>query len=204
MKYQKNITFESLKKKISSYITDEKELNLISKAYKFASEKHFGQKRLTGDDYIIHPLNVAYILTSIKADADTLSAAFIHDVMEMCGVKESEIERKFGKNIASLVKGVTTINKLNFSGDSEAVINNQRKILVGLSEDVRVIIIKLADRLNNLQTMYVLSPEKQKETAKETLDILVPIASRLGINSIKQDLEEFCLRWSVWAESLLC
>ena len=158
MKYQRNITFESLKKKISSYITDEKELNLISKAYKFASEKHFGQKRLTGDDYIINPLNVAYILTSIKADADTLSAALIHDVMEMCGVKESEIERKFGKNIASLVKGVTTINKLNFSGDSEAVINNQRKILVGLSEDVRVIIIKLADRLNNLQTMYVLSP----------------------------------------------
>lgn len=195
MKYQRNITFESLKKKISSYITDEKELNLISKAYNFASEKHFGQKRLTGDDYIIHPLNVAYILTSIKADADTLSAALIHDVMEMCGVKESEIERKFGKNIASLVKGVTTINKLNFSGDSEAVINNQRKILVGLSEDVRVIIIKLADRLNNLQTMYVLSPEKQKETAKETLDILVPIASRLGINSIKQDLEEFCLRY---------
>lgn len=97
MKYQKNITFESLKKKISSYITDEKELNLISKAYNFASEKHFGQKRLTGDDYIIHPLNVAYILTSIKADADTLSAALIHDVMEMCGVKESEIERKFGK-----------------------------------------------------------------------------------------------------------
>ena len=168
---------------------------MISKAYNFASEKHFGQKRLTGDDYIIHPLNVAYILTSIKADADTLSAALIHDVMEMCGVKESEIERKFGKNIASLVKGVTTINKLNFSGNSEAVINNQRKILVGLSEDVRVIIIKLADRLNNLQTMYVLSPEKQKETAKETLDILVPIASRLGINSIKQDLEEFCLRY---------
>ena len=195
MKYQKNITFESLKKRISSYITDEKELNLISKAYKFAEEKHFGQKRLTGDDYIIHPLNVAYILTSIKADADTLSAALLHDVIEMCGVKEEEIEKKFGKNIASLVKGVTTLNRLNFSGDSEAVINNQRKILVGLSEDVRVIIIKLADRLNNLQTMYVLSPEKQKETAKETLDILTPIADRLGINSIKQDLEEYCLRY---------
>ena len=170
MKYQKNITFESLKKKISSYITDEKELNLISKAYNFASEKHFGQKRLTGDDYIIHPLNVAYILTSIKADADTLSAAFIHDVMEMCGVKESEIERKFGKNIASLVKGVTTINKLNFSGDSEAVINNQRKILVGLSEDVRVIIVKLADRLHNMRTLWATPVEKQKKKSKEVLE----------------------------------
>lgn len=196
MKYQKDLTFELLKEKISGYITDKDDLDLIEKAYEFASKKHYGQKRLTGDDFIIHPLNVAYILTTIKADAETLSAGLMHDVIQYANVKESEIEEEFGKNITSLVTGVTKINKLNFgSGSNEAIINTQRKILVGLTEDVRVIIIKLADRLNNMQTMSVLSREKQKETAKETLDILTPIADRLGINTIKQNLEELCLRY---------
>ena len=181
--------------KIKTYITDENELSVIDKAYKYAYEKHFGQKRLTGEEYIIHPLNVAYILTRISADYETLSAALLHDVVEDCGVSVSEIEENFGHNIAILVDGVTKINKLNLSGTTEALINNQRKILVGLSEDVRVIIIKLADRLNNMQTLFVHSEKKQKETARETLDILTPIADRLGINSIKQDLEELCLRY---------
>ena len=194
-KHQKDLTIEKLMDKIKTYITDEKELSIIDQAYKFAFEKHFGQKRLTGEEYIIHPLNVAYILTRISADYETLSAALLHDVVEDCNVSSSEIEREFGHNIAVLVDGVTKINKLNLSGTTEALINNQRKIIVGLSEDVRVIIIKLADRLNNMQTLFVHSEKKQKATARETLDILTPIADRLGINSIKQDLEEYCLRY---------
>ena len=194
-KHQKDLTIEKLMDKIKTYITDEKELSVIDKAYKFAYEKHFGQKRLTGEEYIIHPLNVAYILTRISADYETLSAALLHDVVEDCNVSVDEIEKEFGHNIAVLVDGVTKINKLNLSGTTEALINNQRKIIVGLSEDVRVIIIKLADRLNNMQTLFVHSEKKQKATARETLDILTPIADRLGINSIKQDLEEYCLRY---------
>ena len=194
-KHQKDLTIEKLMDKVKTYITDKKELSVIDKAYRFAYEKHFGQKRLTGEDYIIHPLNVAYILTRINADYETLSAGLLHDVVEDCNVSIDEIEENFGHNIAVLVDGVTKINKLNLSGTTEALINNQRKIIVGLSEDVRVIIIKLADRLNNMQTLFVHSEKKQKATARETLDILTPIADRLGINSIKQDLEEYCLRY---------
>ncbi len=194
-KHIKDLTIEKLNDKVSKYISDEKELQIINDAYKFAYEKHFGQKRLTGEPYIIHPLNVAYILTRISADYETISAALLHDVVEDCNVSTNEIEEKFGHNIAVLVDGVTKINKLNLQATTESVINNQRKIIVGLSEDVRVIIIKLADRLNNMQTLFVHSEKKQKLTAKETLDILTPIADRLGINSIKQDLEELCLRY---------
>lgn len=194
-KHLKDLTIDKLMDKVKTYITDDKELEVIDKAYKFAYEKHFEQKRLTGEPYIIHPLNVAYILTRTNADYETLSAALLHDVVEDCGVSVKEIEDMFGHNIAVLVDGVTKINKLNLSGNTEALINNQRKILVGLSEDVRVIIIKLADRLNNMQTLFVHSDKKQKATARETLDILTPIADRLGINSIKQDLEELCLRY---------
>ncbi len=194
-KHLKDLTIKKLMDKIKTYISSEKELEVIDRAYKFAYEKHFDQKRLTGEPYIIHPLNVAYILTRTNADYETLSAALLHDVVEDCNVSSAEIEEMFGHNIAVLVDGVTKINKLNLSGTTEALINNQRKILVGLSEDVRVIIIKLADRLNNMQTLFVHSEKKQKATARETLDILTPIADRLGINSIKQDLEEFCLRY---------
>ena len=194
-KHIRDLTYEKLEDKIKKYISDEDEISTIRRAYEFANEKHFGQKRLTGEDYIIHPLNVAYLLTDIKADFETLSAALLHDVVEDCNVSIDIIKKKFGPNISVLVDGVTKISKLNFSHDSELTINNQRKILVGLSEDVRVIIIKLADRLNNLQTLYVHSDFKQKKIARETLDILTPIAGRLGINNLKQQLEEYCLRY---------
>lgn len=194
-KHKNDLTFEKLEKKIKTYLNDDEEILVIKKAYDFALEKHFGQRRLTGEEYIIHPLNVAYILTGIKADYETLSAALLHDVAEDCNVSIKTLEKEFGANIAFLVDGVTKINKLKFSLDSELTINNQRKILVGLTEDVRVIIIKLADRLNNMQTLYVHSEAKQKKIAGETLDILTPIAGRLGMNSIKQELEELCLRY---------
>lgn len=188
-------TFEHLEDKIKNYLTNEEDLLLVKKAYNYASDKHFGSKRLTGEDYITHPLSVAYIITSINGDATTLAAALLHDVLEEGGASSEEIEDVFGEDILSIVLGVTKINRLNFSGDNESVINNQRKILVGLSEDVRVIIIKLADRLHNMKTLFVLSEKKQKETAKETLDILTPIAHRLGMNNIKSELEELSLRY---------
>lgn len=194
---KKNIglTYEILYKKIKSYISDKKELELIDKAYNYASEKHFGAKRLTGEDYIIHPLNVAYILTEINADCATICAGLLHDVLEDCDVTKEELATQFSEEIANLVDGVTKINKLNFESSNSAMIANHRKILVGLCEDVRVIIIKLADRLHNMRTLWVHSEKKQKEIARETLEILTPIAHRLGMNQIKSELEDLSLRY---------
>lgn len=191
-----NLTFDELYDKVSTYITDSNDLKMITKAYLFAYEKHFGQKRHTGEDYIIHPLNVAYILSDINADYQTICASLLHDTIEDSNVTKEEIANEFSLEIASLVDGVTKINKLNFSGDNEAILANHRKILVGLTEDVRVIIIKLADRLHNMRTLWILNEKAQKENAKETLDILVPIAHRLGMNKIKSELEDLSLRYS--------
>ncbi|MEG0618733.1 MAG: bifunctional (p)ppGpp synthetase/guanosine-3',5'-bis(diphosphate) 3'-pyrophosphohydrolase [Bacilli bacterium] len=190
-----NITYDELTEKLETYITEESELEMIKKAYNLAFEKHFGVKRKSGEDYIIHPLNVAYILTEIFADAATIEAALLHDVVEDTPVTIEEITDMFGSEVSLLVDGVTKINRLNFQCDNEAMIANHRKILVGLSEDVRVIIIKLADRLHNLRTIWVLPEKKQKLKAKETLDILTPIAHRLGIGSIKSELEDLSLRY---------
>ncbi len=177
------------------YIDNQEEVEKIKKAYKFALNIHKNQKRLTGDDYIKHPLNVANILSTINADAETIIAALLHDTISVGNANIEDIESKFGKEVASLVSGVTKINKLNYNNTTEATINNHRKILVGLTEDVRVIFIKLADRLHNMRTMGVLQAEKQKENANETLEILIPIAHRLGINQIKSELEDLSLRY---------
>lgn len=190
-----NITIEELLDNLK-YITNKKELCIINDAYEFASSVHNGQKRLTGVDYIKHPLNVAYILSEINADYETIAAALLHDTIDVAGVELQEIDDKFGENISSLVEGVTKINRLNYNGDNESTIANYRKIFVGLTKDVRVIIIKLADRLHNMRTMSVLSKKKQKETSNETLAILTPIAHRLGMNKIKGELEDLSLRYS--------
>ncbi len=189
------LTFNDLFKKISTYIDDSNEKNLIKKAYKYAATKHFGIKRMTGEDYIDHPLQVAYILTDIDADAETICAALLHDVIEDCDVTKEELEKEFSPQIANLVDGVTKINKLNLVTGSSSVVATQRKILVGLCGDVRVIIIKLADRLHNMRTLWVHPEYKQKEKAIETLEILTPIAHRLGMNKIKSELEDLSLRY---------
>ena len=191
-----NITFDELFEKVSTYITDDKDKKMITKSYLFAFEKHFGQKRHTGEDYITHPLNVAYILADVNADCPTICAALLHDTIEDCDVTKEDLVNEFSVEIANLVDGVTKINKLQFNGDNEAVLANHRKILVGLTEDVRVIIIKLADRLHNMRTLWILSEKSQKENSKETLEILVPIAHRLGMNKIKSELEDLSLRYS--------
>lgn len=190
-------TIEELLEKVETYNANPKELEMIKNAYAYAFDMHYGVKRLTGEDYICHPLAVASILTNIKADAATISAALLHDVLEDCEVSYEELANEFGNEIADLVDGVTKINKLNFdkSKGGSAEIATQRKILVGLSKDVRVIIIKLADRLHNMRTLWVHSEEKQKRKAQETLDILTPIANRLGMSTIKGELEDLCLRY---------
>ena len=192
-KDKQNITYEELEENLK-YL-NKKELQIIHDAYLYALEKHNGQKRLTGVEYIKHPLNVAYILSGINADSDTIAASLLHDTINIAGVSEEELEKKFGKSISALVSGVSKINRLNYNGDNESIVANHRKILVGLTNDVRVIIIKLADRLHNMRTMYVLSEKKQRETAKETLNILTPIAHRLGMNKIKSELEDLSLRY---------
>ena len=189
------ITIDDLIEKVKKYNNNEKDLKMIRDAYDYAEKKHFGQKRISGDDYILHPLNVALILTEISADAPCMAAALLHDTIEDSDATREEIEKMFGPEVALLVDGVTKINKINFTSDSEASAAYQRKILVGLAEDVRVIIIKLADRLHNMRTINVLSEEKQKRKAKETLEILTPVAHRLGIYKIKSELEDLSLRY---------
>ena len=190
-----DITFYDLIEKVRKYNDDDDELRIIEKAYNYAKEKHFTQKRITGDDYITHPLNVAYILTDVNADYKAICAALLHDTIEDSDGSFQEIEKLFGYDIANLVECVTKINRINFNSDSEQMAAYHRKILVGLASDVRVLIIKLADRLHNMRTLYVFFPEKQQRKARETLEILTPVAHRLGMYKIKSELEDLCLRY---------
>lgn len=189
------VTIEDLIEKVSIYDSNEKDLELIKKAYNYAYKKHFGQKRISGEDYIQHPLHVALILTDISSDIATICAALLHDTIEDSTGTKEEISKLFGSDVALLVDGVTKINKLHFASTTEQIAANQRKILVGLSEDPRVIIIKLADRLHNMRTIDVMSSEKQKRKSKENLEILTPVAHRLGIYKIKSELEDLSLRY---------
>ncbi|MGM9879588.1 MAG: RelA/SpoT family protein [Bacilli bacterium] len=188
------ISYDDLKLKLDEYLTEE-EVKEVEHAYLYAKEKHKGQYRKTGEEYIVHPLFVAYILTSINADKDTIIAALLHDTIEDTEASKAEIKERFGSTVAKLVDGVTKINNINVSTDNEYLTSYYKKIIVGMSEDVRVIIIKLADRLHNMRTLYALDHEKQKRKAKETLEILAPIAHRLGMNKIKSELEELSLKY---------
>ena len=188
-------TIEELIDTVKSYISDENELNEIRKAYDYAKIVHKNDVRLCKEEYMHHPLNVAYILTDLYADSDTLCAALLHDTVHIGKASLSDIEDKFGKDISALVKGITKLNKLNLFTDSENQINYYKKIIIGLTEDVRIIIIKLAERVHNMRTLYVLPEESRKEKAKETIEILVPIAHRLGLSKIKSELEVNSLKY---------
>lgn len=188
-------TIDDLINKVKVYNSKENELEKIKEAYNFAKEKHAGQFRASGEEYIFHPLCTAIILTTVYADTETICAGLLHDVIEDCDVTKSELEESFGKDVAKLVDGVSKISKMHFSTENEALIEYYKKIIVGMSEDVRVIIIKLADRLHNMRTLWALPPEKQKEKAKEVLEILAPIAHHLGIHKIKSELEDLSLRY---------
>ena len=190
-----NIQFEDVLERAKTYIESEEQLKFIEQAYLFAKEKHAGQFRKSGEDYIVHPLNVAMILTTIYADYQTIAAGFLHDVLEDCDCTPEEMEEKFGSEVTKLVQGVTKLSKIHFSTENEYLIDYYKKIIVGMSEDVRVIIIKLADRLHNMRTLWATPPDRQKVKAKEALEILAPIAHHLGIHKIKSELEDLALRY---------
>lgn len=189
------VTIDDLVDKLKNYIHSEAEISGIIAAYQFAEEAHKEQFRKSGEPYIIHPINVAIILTSIYADSATIKAALLHDVLEDTDCTQEEMEEKFGKEVTQLVLGATKISKIHFSTENDYLIDYYKKIIVGISEDVRVIIIKLADRLHNMRTLWALPKEKQKRKAKESLEIFASIANHLGIHKIKSELEDLSLRY---------
>ena len=188
-------SIDELIEAVKEYIDDEKEINVIKKAYLYAIEVHKNEKRLSGEDYILHPLNVAYILTSLNADSDTIAAALLHDVIHKGNSNIDDVRENFGDDIGNLIEGITTINRLNISVESENLINYHKKILVGLTEDVRIIILKIAERVHNMRTLWAIPIEKREEKAKETLEILAPIAHRLGLSYLKAELEDLSLKY---------
>ncbi|MBR1983083.1 MAG: bifunctional (p)ppGpp synthetase/guanosine-3',5'-bis(diphosphate) 3'-pyrophosphohydrolase [Clostridia bacterium] len=172
-----------------------KEAEVCIKAYDFAKKAHENQKRASGEEYFIHPCFVAGILMDLGLDSATVSAAFLHDVIEDTPVSEGDIKKEFGDEILELVLGVTKLEKIEFTSREEEQAENFRKIFVAMAKDIRVIIIKLADRLHNMRSLNFLSIERQQRMARETLEVYAPLAGRLGISRVKCELEDLCLKY---------
>ena len=173
------------------------DVSMIEKAYQLAKKAHGGQCRKSGEPYIVHPLWVAIILADLEMDKETIVSGMLHDVVEDTEVSEEDIKREFGEEVALLVDGVTKLGRLSYSSDKlEVQAENLRKMFLAMAKDIRVIIIKLADRLHNMRTLEFMTPAKQKEKAKETMDIYAPIAQRLGISKIKTELDDLALKYS--------
>ena len=183
------ITFDEL----SPSLSKRDDFETIKRAYEYAFNEHKGMKRLTGDDFITHPLEVTKILMELNVDDTTIIASLLHEVINNGSKTYEDLVEDFGEDIAKIVLSVSKINKLELPDNNESSIIYLRKILVGLAEDVRVLYIKLADRLHNMRTNWAINPQKQKQKAEETMSVLVPIAHRLGINSIKSELENLSL-----------
>lgn len=169
--------------------------SLILKAYKFAEEKHKDQKRVSGEPYISHPLAAAYILSELKLDDATICAALLHDTIEDTKTTKEEIIKNFGNEILEMVEGVTKLSKIQYETIEENQVENYRKMFLAMGKDIRVILIKLADRLHNMRTLMSLKRERQIANAKETMDIYAPLANRLGIYSLKWELEDLAFRF---------
>ncbi|WP_343722546.1 bifunctional (p)ppGpp synthetase/guanosine-3',5'-bis(diphosphate) 3'-pyrophosphohydrolase [Herbaspirillum seropedicae] len=182
-------TFAHLIPKLEEYLTPS-ELKKVKEAYRFADEMHLGQMRKSGEPYISHPLAVAEICAEWKLDAQAMMAAFLHDVMEDQGVKKEELIERFGASVASLVDGLSKLDKIEFQSQVEAQAENFRKMLLAMARDVRVILVKLADRLHNMRTLGSMPPEKKRRISRETMEVYVPIAHRLGLNNIYRELQE--------------
>lgn len=192
-----NHTYLDIEDIFTRYIHNKEDIALIRSAYEYAEEKHRGQFRKSGDPYIVHLIEVGYILASLQGGPSTIAAGFLHDTIEDCDVTKDEISEKFGEDIAEIVFCLTKIKALshNRRHDKDFVAEGHRKIFLGMAKDVRVIIIKLADRLHNMRTLDFQTPEKKRSISKETLDVYVPIADRLGLSSIKGELEDYCVKY---------
>ena len=186
-------TFEDVKNVYSKYIHNPEELDKIYQAYLFASEKHKNQVRKSGDPYIVHLLGVARILSELNTGPTTIIAGLLHDTIEDTDTTEEEITEKFGKEVCYLVQGVTKVTRLSDYHNVDFEAESHRKIFIAMAKDIRVIIIKLADRLHNMRTLQFQPPEKQKKIAKETRDVYAPIAHRLGLSQVKTELEDLSL-----------
>ena len=162
----------------------------MREAYQFADEAHLGQFRASGEPYITHPIAVAGLCADWKLDAQAIMAALMHDAMEDCGITKAELIERFGAPTADLVDGLTKLDKLHFTTREEGQAESFRKMLLAMARDVRVILIKLADRLHNMRTMEAMAPDKRQRIARETLDIYAPIAHRLGLNQTYRELQE--------------
>jgi len=191
------LTLDYLIKEIQKYNLDFCGIEKVRKAYSFAELMHRSQIRESGEPYIIHPLNVATILTEMHADIDTICAGLLHDVIEDSETTKDDIEKEFGADVANLVDGVTKLKRMNFSSKEAQILANTRKIITSISDDVRIIIIKLADRLHNMRTLHFKkSPIKRQENAIETMEIFVPLAYYIGAYRIKTELEDLALRYT--------
>ncbi len=175
--------------KLAEYLTPA-ELKKVKEAYRFSDEMHLGQMRKSGEPYISHPIAVAEICADWKLDAQAIMAALLHDVMEDQDVKKDELIERFGAPVATLVDGLSKLDKIEFQSQIEAQAENFRKMLLAMARDVRVILVKLADRLHNMRTLGVMIPEKKRRIARETMEVYIPIAHRLGLNNIYRELQE--------------
>ncbi len=187
-------TLDEILQRYKDY-SDKDDSERLRKAFVFAYKAHGDQLRKTGEPYIIHPLAVTEILTELEAESDTLVAALLHDTVEDTPVSLALIAELFGDEVAALVDGVTKLGRIPYSSKEEIQAENMRKMFLAMAKDIRVVLIKLADRLHNMRTMKHQSPEKQIEKALETKDIYAPLAHRLGIYKIKWELEDLCLRY---------
>lgn len=188
--------YARLTEKIKHYHPSSDDMQMIEKAYQFARASHGEQKRKSGEPYIIHPLHTAIILADLELDKESIMAGLLHDVMEDTSVTREIMIQEFGEEVTDLVDGVTKLTKLDYDVDKvEKQAENLRKMFLAMAKDIRVILIKLADRLHNMRTLMYMTPEKQKEKSKETMDIYAPIADRLGISKIKIELDDLALRY---------
>ena len=184
-----NVLLECMKIQGGSY-----DVKLIEKAFNYCVDHHLGQKRLTNEEYYIHPYNVAKIIITLGMDSQSIAAALLHDVVEDTDVEIDEIKRLFGDDVALLVDGVTKIGRLNISSKEQEQAESLRKMLIAMGKDIRVIIIKLADRLHNMRTLGAMPEQKQRDKALETLEVYAPIAHRLGIRPVKEELEDLAIK----------
>src|SRR5690554_4442351 len=183
------LTIDSLASDLSGYLATD-QVNSVRRAYFYAEQAHDGQFRRSGEPYVTHPLAVANILSDMHMDHQSLMAAMLHDVIEDTGISKAAVKGQFGDTVAEMVDGVSKLNKITFSSHAEAQAENFQKMALAMARDLRVILVKLADRLHNMRTLGALNAEKRRRIAKETLEIYAPIANRLGMNRIYAEFED--------------